>query len=137
MPVNSGILEFIVRNKLVRDKRDISVYHSFGSSAHIISCGSAVSVPLSTVEQDDYLHFSLVRGPGIFWQGCVISLPAWVDFRLGPAGSVTVTHSANRTHLELAPGPPTWELRITRPKGHPPASPGPGGFHIVFSHSVY
>lgn len=136
MSDNSGLIDFLVWNTLIKDKRDISVFHCSGSSAHIISSGSAVTVPLSTVEPHDYLHFSLVRGPGVLWQACVIALPGWVDYRLNPAGSVTVTHSGNITYLELAPGPPTWELRITLPSQYSRVSPGPGGYQIRFTDSV-
>ncbi|MCP5104939.1 MAG: hypothetical protein GY950_16250 [bacterium] len=112
-------LDFTVENKLVIDKRDINIYHPATNSAHIISHSSSITLPLRTVSENDYLDISVVRGPGNLWKDCLINLPSWVNFEFFSEGNVTVTHSddVKRTLLKIPPGPPTWELRLTRASG--------------------
>jgi hypothetical protein len=111
MPDASGIT---VENKLISEKRDINVYHHSSRGAHIISYNGSLTLSLGAVEDNDYLHISVTRGPGNLWKGCVIDVPSWPDFEFSSEGHVTVTHSGKRTLLRIPPGPPTWQLKITR-----------------------
>jgi hypothetical protein len=108
-------VEITIKNKLVMEKRDINVYHHAGGSAHIISYNSSVTLPLRTVSEEDYLHISVISGPGNLKYDCVIDLPSWADFELTSEGSVTVTHSGDRTLAKIPPGPAAWMLKMTRP----------------------
>ncbi|MCU0289222.1 MAG: hypothetical protein MUF15_22855 [Acidobacteria bacterium] len=40
------------------------VYHHSNRSAYIISHNSSISIPLRTSGEGDYLHISIVSGPG-------------------------------------------------------------------------
>lgn len=108
-------VDIIVENKLIKEKRDIHVYHQSTRSAHIISRSSSITLPLRTIVEDDYLYISVVRGPGNLWKESVIDLPSWADFEFSLEGKVVITHSGNRTLLKVPPGPPTWQLKMTRP----------------------
>ncbi|MCP5051344.1 MAG: hypothetical protein GY940_29530 [bacterium] len=112
-------IEITVENKLVTEERDINVYHNSTGSAHIISCHSCVSRPLRVVDSGDYLHISAVSGPGPLRGVCRVDLPSWVDFEFdsgsGLDGKVTLTHSRERTVLNIPPGSPTWHVKVTRP----------------------
>jgi hypothetical protein len=114
-------VEITIKNKLVKEKRDINVYHHAGGSAHIISYNSSVTLPLRTVSQEDYLHISVISGPGNLKYDCVIDLPSWADFELTSEGKVTVTHSGDRTLAKIPPGPASWMLKMSRP--NPSSSP--------------
>jgi hypothetical protein len=113
----SQVSDITVENKLVKDKRGINVYHHSTRSAHLISHNSSITLPLGDVGKDDYLHISLVSGPGNLWKDCVINLPSWADFEFSSEGKMTLTHRGYRTILTIPPGPPTWQLKITRPNG--------------------
>ena len=115
-------IEFTVENKLVTEKRDLNVYHHWTQSAHIISHNSAITLPMKTLEKSDYLHISVVKGPGYLEKNCLINVPSWADFNFTSRESVTgisITHSHDadgaRTVLKIPPGPPAWELKITQP----------------------
>ncbi len=114
MPEAIGIT---IKNKLRKEKRGINVYHHATRSAHIISFDSSVTLPLETVGEDDYLHISVVSGPGNLWNDCSADLPSWANFELSTEGKVTLAHLDDRTWINIPPGPPTWELKITRPPG--------------------
>ena len=113
----SQVSDITVENKLVKDKRGINVYHHSTRSAHLISHNSSITLPLGTVGKDDYLHISLVSGPGNLWKDCVINVPSWADFEFSSDGKITLAHRGERTILTIPPGPPTWQLKITRPNG--------------------
>lgn len=107
-------INITVQNKLVIEERDLNVYHHAGRSAHMISYNSSVTLPLGPAAADDYLHISIVNGPGHLEGRCVVNLPSWIDFEFSSRGDVTVARSGNRTLLQVPPGPPTWQLRMTR-----------------------
>jgi hypothetical protein len=114
-------IEITVENKLVTEKRDLNVYHYSTQSAHIISCNSSITLPLGSNGDKDYLHISVVKGPGYLEKNCLINLPSWVDFDFTSRENVTgisIVHSheqsSDRTILKIPPGPPAWELKITR-----------------------
>lgn len=113
----SGKTNFTVENMLKKEKRGLNVYHHSSRGAHLISCGSSVTLPLGNTEEEDYLHISVVRGPGDLWKNCLINVPSWADFQLSTDGKVLVSHAGDRTLLDIPPGPPTWQLKITRPPG--------------------
>ncbi len=117
-------IEITVINKLTAEKRDLNVYHHSTRSAYMISHNSSIVVPLRTAVDGDYLHISIVSGPGNLEKDCVIDLPSWVDFKFYAQGNLTVTHAGGSTLLEIPPGPPVWQLKITRPTGLlPPIAP--------------
>ena len=100
------------------EKRDINIYHHSIGSAHIISQNSSITLPLREVGQGDYLHLSVVSGPGDLQYDCWVDLPSRLDFQFSSAGNVTgfaFTHSGDRSLLKIPPGPPTWQLKLTRP----------------------
>jgi hypothetical protein len=114
-------IEITVENKLITEKRDLNVYHHSTQSAHIISHNSSITLPLGTNGDNDYLHISVVKGPGYLEKNCLINVPSWADFEFTSKESVTaisITHSHDpdgaRTVLKIPPGPPAWELKITR-----------------------
>ncbi len=102
-----------IENKFVLEERDMNVYHHSTKSAHMISPDSSITIPLKSVIEDDYLHISIVSGPGRLEGNCVVSLPSWVDFELSSAGDAATTHSGDRTLLKIPPGLPKWQLRIS------------------------
>jgi hypothetical protein len=114
-------IEITVINKLTAEKRDLNVYHHFTRSAYMISHNSSIVVPLRTVAEGDYLHISIVSGPGNLEKDCLIDLPSWADFKFFSQGNLTVTHTGGCTLLEIPPGPPVWQLKITRPASLLPA----------------
>jgi len=128
-------IDITIRNKLTTGERDIHVFHYSTRSAHIISHNSSITLPLRNSNENDFLSISVVKGPGYLWTACVIGLPTWVDFDFSSEGSLTLTHSGNakRTLLKIPPGPPTWELKITRPVGLPSIGP----FTAVQAESVF
>ncbi|MCK5056625.1 MAG: hypothetical protein KAT34_08220 [Candidatus Aminicenantes bacterium] len=107
--------EITVQNRLVAEKRDVNVYHHSARSANMISHSSSITLALRTVEEDDYLHLSVVSGPGRLRKACVIDLPSWADFEFSSVENGAIIHSGNRTLLKIPPGPPKWQLKITRP----------------------
>jgi hypothetical protein len=106
-------IKIIIENKLRIEKRDMNVYHHASKSAHMISYDCSITLPLNSVIDGDYLHISIVSGPGRLESSCVINLPSWIDFELTSAGNAIVTHSGNRTLLRIPPGLPIWQLKMT------------------------
>ena len=107
-----------VSNNLVTEKRDLNVYHHSTRSAYIISHGNSITISMGTLEDRDYLHLSIVSGPGSMEKNCWIEIPFWCDFTVSGLGNGDLTHSGNRTLLRIPPGPPIWQLKITRLYGH-------------------
>jgi hypothetical protein len=107
-------INITIENRLAMEKRDMNVYHHAGKSAHMISHESSIILPLRPAIEDDYLHISIVNGPGRLEGNCVVSLPSWLDFDLSSAGDAAITHSGDRTLLKIPPGLPTWQLKMTR-----------------------
>ena len=107
-------IKITIENKLVQEERDMNVYHHSTRSAHMISYNSSVTLPLKPVIEEDYLHVSIVSGPGHLQGKCVVNLPSWVDFEFSSRGDVMVVHFGDRTVLKVPPGPTTWQLRMTR-----------------------
>ncbi len=108
-------IKVTIENRLIMEKRDINVYHSSTRSAHMISSSSSITLPLQSASADDYLHISVVSGPGQLTKKSIVNLPSWADFEFSSTGDVTVVHSGDRMLLTIPPGPPTWQLKMTRP----------------------
>ncbi|MCP5107906.1 MAG: hypothetical protein GY950_31245 [bacterium] len=108
-------IDITVENKLEKEKRGLNVYHHSSRGAHLISYNSSVTLPLRSIEAEDYLHISVVRGPGDLRKNCLIDLPSWADFEFSSEGKVTLNHSGDRTLLKIPPGPATWQLKLTLP----------------------
>jgi hypothetical protein len=109
-------IDITIRNKLIKEKRDINVYHHTSQSAHIISCNSSITRGIKTVEENDYLHISVDRGRGHLNNDCILDLPSFVDFRFSLPGEITLVHDGERILIKIPPGPPIWELKMTIPK---------------------
>ncbi len=107
-------INITVENKLIMEKRDMNVYHHSTRSAHMISHDNSITLPLRPSVEDDYLHISVVSGPGHLNNKSVLNLPAWADFELSSEGNIIVVHSGDRTFLKIPPGPSTWQLKMTR-----------------------
>lgn len=118
-PSTAAAIDITVRNRLVKEKRDINVYHHANRSAHIISSNSSLTRGIKPTETDDYLHISVVSGPGHLGHYCVLDLPAFLDFKFSLIGEATLLHRGQRTLLRIPPGPPTWELKMTIPGQSP------------------
>lgn len=103
-----------VENRFAIEKRAMNVYHHYDRSTHLISYGSSVELPLKPAGENDFLHISIVAGPGPLEGPCIVNLPHWIDFQFSPGGEVDVTHPENRTLLKIPPGPPVWQLKLTR-----------------------
>lgn len=103
-----------IENKLVLEKRDMNVYHHSTRSAHLISHNNSITLPLQPSVEDDYLHISVVSGPGHLINKSILIIPAWADFEISSEGKVSVAHLGDRTLLKIPPGPSTWQLRMTR-----------------------
>lgn len=108
-------IDITVWNKLIKEKRDINMYHHSNKSAHIISCNSSLTRGIKPMEENDYLHISVGRGPGYLKHYCILNLPSFLDFRFSITGEAILIHSGERTLLQIPPGPPTWELKMTIP----------------------
>jgi hypothetical protein len=109
-------VELIIRNKLVKDRRDVNVYHHISRSSHILSCNSSLTRSIRTVEEMDFLQISVVTGPGHLKDYCVLELPSFLDFRFSLVGEAILIHSGEWTLLRIPPGPPTWEIKMTIPR---------------------
>jgi len=112
------LIEITVRNKLSTEKRDLNVYHHANRSAYMISHGNSITIPLGTIDNGDYLYFSIVSGPGSMEKDSWINIPSWCDFTVSGLNNGGITHSGDRILLTIPPGPPVWQLKITRPSGH-------------------
>ena len=108
-------VDITIRNRLTKDRRDVNVYHHISRSSHILSCNSSLTRSIRTVEEDDYLHISVVAGPGHLKDNCVLELPSFLDFRFSLVGELILIHSGERTLLKIPPGPPTWEIKMIIP----------------------
>jgi len=112
-------VEITVRNRFLKDRRDIHVYHYSDSSSHIISANSSLTRRIDSIGANDYLHISVSSGPGHLKNYCILDLPAFLDFRFLLNGEVVLIHSDDRTLIRIPPGPPLWELKMSIPKRSP------------------
>ncbi len=108
-------VKFVIENRLVTERRDINVYHSSSATAHMISFNSSVTVSLGLGVEGDYLHVSVVSGPGRLQRETRVLLPGWLDFEYSGEGCVAVARSGGCTVLKIPPGLPGWSIKMTRP----------------------
>jgi hypothetical protein len=107
-------INITIENELAMGQRDMNIYHHSTRSAHMISYNSSVTLPLKSVVEDDYLHISIVSGPGRLKNRSIVDLPSWIDFDISYAEDVSVTHTGDRILLRIPPGLPRWQLRMSR-----------------------
>jgi hypothetical protein len=107
-------IKIIIENRLILEKRAMNVYHHATRSSHMIGHNSSVTLPLQTVIEHDYLHISIVTGPGNMERKSIANLPSWVDFDFLSEGNVSISHSGKRILLKIPPGLPGWQLKLTR-----------------------
>lgn len=112
-------VDIIILNRLVKEKRDIHVYHHFSKSGHIISSNTSLKLGIKPEAENDYLHISVQRGPGHLGNFCVLDLPSFVDFRFSNTGEFLFIHSGERVILRIPPGPPLWEIKMKIPARSP------------------
>jgi hypothetical protein len=120
-----------VDNKLITGKRAVSVYHHATRGNHLISHNGSVTLPLKPVEEGDYLHISVTRGPGRLRKDCLLDIPWWLDFEFAGEGKVFVTHKRNRVFVKIPAGPPVWQLKLTQPADLPPGNSAADGNHKI------
>ncbi len=108
-------INITIENRLIKEKRDMNVYHNATRSAHMIGYDSSITLPFKPALENDYLYISIVSGPGNLECKSVINLPSWVNFQFLSEVKLAVTHSDDRTFLIIHPGLPGWELKLTRP----------------------
>lgn len=112
--------DITIENKLLTEKRSINVYQHAARGAHLLSSNGLISLPLEPSAAGDYLHISATRGPGRIKKECVIEIPLWLDFEFSGEGKVLISHKADRLIVTIPPGPPAWQLKLTRPDNAPP-----------------
>lgn len=118
----ADVINIIIINRLVKEKRYLNIYHHGTGSSHLISALKEVAVPLNFKAKNDYLTISVVGEPGHMWHGCKVSLPFWLDFDFLTTDAVTLSHSGGgeRIIIHVPPGLPNWQLKITRQKDSRP-----------------
>lgn len=123
-------MDITIHNRLIKEKRDINVYHHSLQSAHIVSANSSLTRSIEPAANDDFLHISPVVGPGRLKNWCILDMPCFINFNFTPAGEVNLEHCGERTLIRIPPGLPTWELKMTIPDRLPPAD-SINGSHVT------
>jgi hypothetical protein len=108
-----------IYNKLIEEKRDLNIYHHAAKGAFIISHGHSVTIPL-TQKEEDYIHITIISGPGNLRKDCHLDIPAICDISFTSIGNGDIHHSKNRILFRIPPGPPIWQIKLTIPS--PPTS---------------
>ena len=111
----SSSVRVMVENRLVTERRDLNVYHSCSATAHMISFDSSVTVSLGLGVEGDYLHVSVVGGPGRLRLETWVQLPGWLDFEYSGEGKIAVVRSGDCIYIKIPPGLPGWSIKMTRP----------------------
>jgi len=109
-------INITIQNKLAAERRDLNAYHHAKRSAYFISHCNTVTIPLGTKEDGDYLHISVVSGPGKLEKECMVDLPSWCDFSFSSIGNGNLSHSGNRTLLRRKRGQANKMIRCNREK---------------------
>jgi hypothetical protein len=107
--------EIIIHNKLVRERRDIHVYHHSPQSVHIVSSNSNLELIINKPEEKSILEISMVSEPGGLKNECFLDLPHFMNFRFWSSGEIFFIRNGKRTLLKIPAGPPTWKIKITIP----------------------
>lgn len=119
-----------IRNKLLKDRRDIHVYHHSTRGAHIISRGHSLDIALLDKDSGDYVHISAGGAGGRPGHDCRITIPRELDLEFSSQGDFTLNHppekDRNNTRLILPPGTAKWELTLAwSMKNSHATTPGP------------
>ena len=126
-----GNMIITVNNKLITGKRAVNVYQHAARGSHLISHNGSVTLPLEPLEQGDYLHISVTRGPGRLKNDCLLEIPWWMDFEFAGEGKVFITHKKDRVLVKIPAGPPVWQLKLTQPADLPPGYLAAHGDHVI------
>lgn len=105
-----------VENKLIVEKRAISLYHHASRGAHLISHNGSVMIPLKPDAEEDYLHISVITGPGRLKNDSLLDIPPGLDFEFSNDGKVAIAYKGGRVLIKISAGLPVWQLKLTRPK---------------------
>lgn len=116
----ASVINITIRNRFIFEKRDLNVYHHYEKKAHFIGSSGVVTAALASAQDGDYLHISVVSGPGNLKYRNLINLPSWTDFEFYCEKTVIVSHIRDRIIVKIPEGAPPWQLRLTR---SPCASP--------------
>ena len=111
--------KFIIQNRLGREKRDLSIYHHLKKSAYMLSHSNSATIPLGTQNDGDYLHLSMVSGPGSQERDCWFDIPSWCSVEFSRLCNGGFAHRGERVIMKIPPGPPVWQVKITRPHDIP------------------
>ncbi len=114
-------IRIAVCNRLVRDRRDINVYHHSEGTNNIISSKSRAVYSLGDHDAGDCLKISVPSGPGYLLNPCILEMPPYMNYRFSAEGKFLLLHKGERTLLKIPPGPPLWELKLFIPV---PMGPG-------------
>jgi hypothetical protein len=108
-------VEITVENRMVLEKRTLSIYHKGRNSTHLLDSSSSHTLLLKTAAEDDYLHISPGSGPGDLKNECVLRIPSWADFQFSSKDKISLSHWGKLFLLTVPAGTAPWELRMTRP----------------------
>ena len=110
-----NILWMTIENKLLLEKRSISVYHHGNRSVHLISHKCYLDIRLQSALEKDYLFITMICGPGNINKKNILDLPAWINYEIFSEGKFSAVHKNNRILLRIPAGLPEWKLKLTRP----------------------
>lgn len=109
-------LEITIENNLVKEKRSINVFHQASIGSHLISHNGSIILPLHMEETGDYIHISITSGAGHLKNACLLDLPNGLDIEFSGNGKVFLLYKKRRVNIRIPPGPPSWQLKVTRPE---------------------
>ncbi len=113
----SETLYVVINNLVLREKREISVYHHGTRGAHLISPNSSVKLPLRMESKGDYLHISPVMGPGFILSRWVVCFPGFLTFECDIDRKLSVRQGPGETCIKIPPGAPNWHVKVMLPPG--------------------
>jgi hypothetical protein len=123
-----------IQNKLMAEKRDLNIYHHSTRSAYMISRNNSVGIDLDSRENGDYIHISIVSGPGGMEKDCWLNIPAWCFFSFSGMCNGDIFHVNQRFLVRIPPGPPVWQLKISKPAAAHTGETGDSIFIGDFEH---
>ena len=114
--IQNDAVSIMIKNKLIREKKDLAVYHHASKSAHIVNCNSSIYINLSKRLTTDYLHLTQITGNEQFTADCYLSLPSWLDYTVESDKKLEATQHGGHTVLRLPSGFDQWKIKISTPK---------------------
>lgn len=114
-------IELKIHNKMIAEKRDLNIYHNHDRGAYMISRNNYVKLKLNGIDDNDYLHISIVSGPGAMTKDCWVNLPSWCFCSFSGMCNADICNSGERIMVRIPPGPPVWQLKISNPGSTPGA----------------